>query len=49
MPAIEIVNVTDACDSNPTVKQSIPAGSPLALGNTTVNITATDRSNNTVM
>ena len=48
MPNTTNVNVADNCDPNPTVKQSKPVGSLLALGNTTVNITATDKSNNTV-
>ena len=46
MPVIS--NVTDNCDSNLTITQSIPAGTLLALGNTTINITATDSKNNTV-
>lgn len=46
MPAF--TNVTDNCDSNLTVIQSIPAGSLVTLGNTTLDITVTDSSNNTV-
>ena len=45
---LAVSDVTDNCDWNPTVIQSIAEGNLVALGNTTVTVTATDSSNNTV-
>lgn len=41
------VTATDNCTSSPTISQSPAAGSTLALGTTTITLTATDGSNNT--